>query len=135
MQSFIEKERIEDVHFTGLVPNEELPRYYGISDIFVLTSIYEPWGVVVNEAMASGLPIILSDKVGCRGELLREGENGFYFHSGNWKDLSLQIERFIGKPEMMLKMGLNSRMLIKKYDYYYCEKNLEKALSKCSISR
>lgn len=130
LQNFIEKERIEDVHFAGLVPNEELPRYYRISDIFVLPSIYEPWGVVVNEAMASGLPVILSDKVGSGRDLLREGENGLTYPSGDYEKLAICIEHMLSRGDELKRMGELSREIIRNFDYSYCEENLKRAILK-----
>jgi len=128
---YVENNRIEDVYFTGTIPNKKLPKYYAISDIFVLPSYYEPWGVVVAEAMASGLPIILSDKVGAIGDLLKEGKNGFSFESGNWKEIAKLIKKLLENTEKMSKMGNMSRRIIKGFDYSYCEENLKKALNKC----
>lgn len=128
LKEFVAKEEIEDVHFAGSVPNEELPRYYGISDIFVLPSLYEPWGVVVNEAMASALPIVLSDKVGSRGELLREGENGFTYPSKEYMKLAGCILKILSEPDELKEMGQLSRRIIQNFDYSFCEENLKKAL-------
>ena len=50
---------------------------YVDADVFALLSRHEPWGVAVNEAAASGLPLLLSDRVGAAADLLRDGENGF----------------------------------------------------------
>lgn len=132
LKRYLKNNKIEDVYFTGSVPNKEIPRYYAISDIFVLPSFYEPWGVVVNEAMASGLPIILSDKVGSGGDLLKEGENGFSYKSDDSKELTSCIEKFIKNPKMILEMGNQSRKIIKKFDYSYCEENFNKAINKCN---
>lgn len=131
LKEFVSREEINDVHFTGVIQNKELPKYYGISDIFVLTSYYEPWGVVVNEAMASGLPIIISDKVGAKGDLLLEGGNGYSFQSNNFIELKECILSLLKTPDLINKMGQNSRKIIKKFVYSYCEKNLKMALSEC----
>lgn len=70
---------VTDVHFMGYVLFPEIVQYYKMADVFVLPSVYEPWGLVVNEAMIMGLPVIVSDKVGCRKDLVIEGKNGFIF--------------------------------------------------------
>ena len=130
LESFTSEKGINNVRFAGFVENKELPRYYGIADIFVLPSRDEPWGVVVTEAMGAALPLILSDKVGCRGDLLREKENGFCFESGKSRQLASCIERFLENPTVIVKAGNNARDRIKGFDYSFCEKNLRDALWK-----
>ena len=68
----------EDVFFAGHRTSRELPDYYGFASCFVLPSTREPWGLVVNEAMASGLPVIVSRRCGCAEDLVRP-ENGLVF--------------------------------------------------------
>jgi glycosyltransferase involved in cell wall biosynthesis len=128
---YAQNNELENVYFAGFIPNNKLPKYYAISDIFILPSYYEPWGVVVNEAMASGLPIILSDKVGAAGDLLKEGENGFSFKSGNWEELAELIKKLLANPDKIAKMGDMYRRIIEGFDYSYCEENLKKAINKC----
>jgi len=130
LERFVEEKDIEDVHFAGFISPEELPQYYAISDIFVLPSIYEPWGVVVNEAMASGLPVILSDRVGSRGDLLKEGENGFSYPSKDYKKLADCILKMLSNPDESEKMGQKSGGIIQNFDYSFCENNLKRALKK-----
>lgn len=77
--------------FTGYVKYPELPKYYGISDIFVHTSDNEPWGVSVQEAMAAGLPVITSEFVGSAVDLIKEGQNGFIYKSENIQELKEKI--------------------------------------------
>ena len=67
------------VFFPGFRQIDELPRFYGQAGAFVHASSTEQWGLVVNEAMASGLPIIVSDRVGCACDLVEVGFNGFTF--------------------------------------------------------
>src|SRR5207248_580451 len=64
----------ERVKFMGFVNQSQLPETYRAADILVLPSEYEPFGLVVNEAMACGLPAIVSDQVGARFDLVRHGE-------------------------------------------------------------
>ena len=67
----------EHVHLPGFKPYEELPVYYALAKAFVHASTAEQWGLVVNEAIASGLPVIVSDRCGCAPELVNG--NGFTF--------------------------------------------------------
>jgi len=70
-------------YFEGFKNQSELPKYYASADVLVLPSESETWGLVVNEAMACGLPAIVSDTVGCGPDLIDEGETGFSFCKGN----------------------------------------------------
>ena len=76
------------VRFLGFVNQTGLPEAYSASDILVLPSEYEPFGVVVNEAMLCGCCPIVSDQVGARFDLVREGETGFVFRSGDIDSLA-----------------------------------------------
>jgi glycosyltransferase involved in cell wall biosynthesis len=67
------------VHVPGFRQYEELPDYYGSASAFVHASTTEQWGLVVNEAMASGLPVLISNRCGCATDLVQEGVNGFTF--------------------------------------------------------
>ena len=68
-----------DVLLPGFKQYPDLPVYYGLANVYVQASTSEQWGLVVNEAMASGLPVLLSNRCGCAPDLVREGENGFTF--------------------------------------------------------
>lgn len=72
-----------DVSFVGFVNQSELPIYYSISDILVLSSETETWGYVVNEAFACGVPAIVSKAVGCGPDLVEDGKTGFVYPTGN----------------------------------------------------
>lgn len=78
---------VSDVHFMGYVTFPEIVEFYKAADVFVLPSQYEPWGLVINEAMIMGLPVIVSDKVGCRKDLVIEGKNGYLFKNGSKNEL------------------------------------------------
>ena len=75
------------VHLRGFIQYRELPAYYALADAFVHASTTEPWGLVVNEAMATGLPVIVSNRCGCAPDLVVEGENGFMFDPASAKAL------------------------------------------------
>lgn len=67
------------VHFAGFRQYAELPVFYGLASAYIQASTSEQWGLVVNEAMASGLPVLVSDRCGCAHDLVRDGVNGFKF--------------------------------------------------------
>ena len=63
----------------GFKQYDELPIYYGLAGAFIHASTTEQWGLVVNEAMAAGLPVIVSERCGCAPDLVENGRNGFTF--------------------------------------------------------
>lgn len=71
--------RLERVHWEGFVKQSALPSYYRAADVLVLPSRFEPWGLVVNEAMACGTPCIVSDVVGAGADLLEGQDTGLIF--------------------------------------------------------
>ena len=73
----------EHVHLPGFRQYDELPRYYALANAFIHASIEEPWGLVVNEAMASRMPVLVSNRCGCAQTLVKEGENGRTFDPQN----------------------------------------------------
>ncbi len=71
---------MDHVVFVGLKDTREIGSYYAFADWFILPSLLEPWGLVVNEAMAAGLPVIVSDRCGCSDDLVESGKNGYSFN-------------------------------------------------------
>ena len=80
----------QNVHFLGAINNKELSGYYQKMDVFVLPSLIEPWGLVVEEALNNGLPVIVSNRVGCAEEIINES-NGLIFQYNNPEDLTRVI--------------------------------------------
>jgi len=77
------------VHLPGFKPYDELPVYYALANAFVHASTIEQWGLVVNEAIASGLPVIVSNRCGCVSELVNG--NGFTFDPTNEDELATRL--------------------------------------------
>ena len=82
------------MHFAGFKNQRELPTAYAAADCLVLPSASETWGLVVNEAMACGLPAIVTDAVGCALDLVVNGETGFVYPAGNAPELWDRMSRF-----------------------------------------
>lgn len=82
-----------DATFAGFREGDPLLECYVASDVFALLSTREPWGVVVNEAAAFGLPLVLSDQVGAAADLLRPGENGELVRAGDVDDQARALAR------------------------------------------
>jgi glycosyltransferase involved in cell wall biosynthesis len=102
---------------TGGLDEEELAHRYVNADIFALLSWHEPWGVVVNEAAASGLPLVLSDRVGASRDLLRDGENGYAVRADDIPAAAAALRRLAGDPDLRRQMGARSRELVRAWGY------------------
>jgi glycosyltransferase involved in cell wall biosynthesis len=98
--------------YLGFCNQEQMARLFGLSDVFVLPSRHEPWGLVVNEAMAAGLAILVSDDVGCWPDLVKPGENGLVFPTGDVDAFALAIEDLLSNTERLAAMGQKSREII-----------------------
>lgn len=99
----------------GHVEMKDLPKYYGIADIFTLPSLEEAWGYVVNEAMACGLPVIVSNIVGAAGDIVDDGKTGAVVPSGNAKALADAMKRLIDDKNLRTYMGEQSLKKIQPY--------------------
>jgi glycosyltransferase involved in cell wall biosynthesis len=85
--------------------------------VFVMPSALEPWGLVVNEAMNAGRAIIVSDRVGCAPDLIRNGENGFAFRAGDVSDLSRMLREVLVSPLRYAEMGRRSLEIINGWSF------------------
>jgi len=117
------------VKFLGFVNQTQLPRFYDLCDVFVLPSEREPWGLAVNEAMNAGKAIIVSDRVGARADLIREGENGFVVPMGDTAMLSERLRILCQRRETTLAMGRRSRELIAAWNFDADLRGLNQALT------
>lgn len=93
----------------GFVQPAQMLNCMSDGDLFVLPSLYEPWGVVVHEFAAAGYPLLLSDKVGARTAFLENGVNGEIFKAGDAQALKEVLKRWMQKPrEALHKAGRRS---------------------------
>jgi glycosyltransferase involved in cell wall biosynthesis len=97
------------VRYAGFHPPESLPRFFADSDVFVLPSRHDGWGVVVNQALGAGLPIIVSDQVGAGYDLVRTAENGFVFPAGDASALAAVMRRYAESAAIAEVHGAASR--------------------------
>jgi 1,2-diacylglycerol 3-alpha-glucosyltransferase len=102
-------EDIKGVSFAGFRQIDELPTYYGLARAFIHTAHQDQWGLVVNEAMAAGLPVLVSKRAGCVSDLVHEGENGFTFSPKDTESLTdLMVSMSSGHVDLKA-MGQASR--------------------------
>lgn len=109
--------RLSHVSFVGFQNQSELPRFYAMADVFSLPSRFEPWGLVLNEAMCFGLPVVASDQVGASRDLVRDGENGFIVPAGDVAALAHCLERVVKDSALRSKMGDASRRIIREWSF------------------
>jgi glycosyltransferase involved in cell wall biosynthesis len=110
-------ENREGVHMLGFRNQSELPRFYDLCDAFVLPSIHEPWGLVVNEAMNAGKAIVVSDQVGCQPDLVKDGDNGLVFPARNVDALADALAKVLEEPVACRKMGERSLERIQAFSF------------------
>lgn len=127
------RERVEErslpVTFAGFLNQSEMPAAYAAGDCLVLPSDYgETWGLVVNEAMACGLPAIVSDRVGCGPDLVSNGETGFTFRFGDVDDFASRMTQVANMDESERKvMGERARDRVMKQ--YSIERAVENTVA------
>lgn len=101
----------DNIRYAGRLSENSLIDTYYAADVLVLPSHFEPWGLVVNEAMAVGKPVIVSDRVGCIDDLITD-ENGAIIKSDDIDDLRSTIIWLSGLPDLREKMGNKARQII-----------------------
>lgn len=100
------------VHMPGFKQYEDLPAYYGLAGAFVHASTTEQWGLVVNEAMAAGLAVLVSNRCGCAADLLAAGRNGYSFDPLNPGELAALMAHVSSDRCDRRKMADASRAII-----------------------
>jgi glycosyltransferase involved in cell wall biosynthesis len=108
------------VRFLGFVNQSALPEVYTASDLLVLPSEFEPWGLVVNEAMVCGVPAVVSDQVGARLDLIAPGTTGEIFPTGNQDALAVVLGRRLADREGLKRMGEAARKRMETWSYRQC---------------
>lgn len=115
IEKFINKNNIINIYSPGFLQKEEIPFYFALASCFILPSVSEPWGLVVSEAMACGLPVLVSKRCGCYPDLIQEGVNGFSFAPFNEEELiALMKNTAQGKYNLEL-MGKASLKIVKDF--------------------
>lgn len=118
----------KSVRFLGFLNQTEMPAFYDLCDVFVMPSVVEPWGLVVNEAMNAGRAVIVSDRAGCGPDLVRDGVNGFIFKAGDVADLSRVLRGTLADPQRCAEMGRRSLEIINHWSFEEDVRGLRAAL-------
>jgi len=101
--------------FPGFAQRERLGAYYALAEAQVLPTYTDTWGLVVNEGMACGLPVILSSVAGCAADLVRDGGNGFLVPPGDVEALARAMKHIVWEPALRLAMSASSIERIRAY--------------------
>ncbi len=129
LERYCRGNNLKNVFFTGFKNQTELPEFYAMADLFVLPSSLEPWGLVVNEAMCFNLPLIVSDKVGAGGDLVKDSINGYVYEEGNIYELEKNLRKLLLNKELLKSMGINSNSIIDTWSYKECLSGLRSAIN------
>jgi glycosyltransferase involved in cell wall biosynthesis len=108
-------ERLDHVKFVGGAHWTKVSGFLAASDVVVLPSVSEAWGLVVNEAMCCGLPVIVSDRCGCVDDLVVHGQTGFTFNPGSVEELCEHMDYFVRSPIEVRRFGERAEALISSY--------------------
>ncbi len=113
---YVEKEKPDGVTLAGGVSWLEVPGWLSHADVLVLPSYSEPWGLVVNEALVCGLPVIVSEKCGCAADLVDPGKNGYLFDPYNADELAAHMVRFMEmSPDQLRAYGAHGQDIVSKF--------------------
>jgi glycosyltransferase involved in cell wall biosynthesis len=115
------------VQFAGFVQREDLPAYYALAEMLIFPTYSDPWGLVVNEAMASGLPIISTSVAGCAADLVENGRNGFVVSAGAVDELASGMDLLTRNREMRSRFAAHSQQKISSYSPAACAQGLATA--------
>jgi glycosyltransferase involved in cell wall biosynthesis len=121
------------VHFAGFVDRDELATYYSLAECLVLPTHSDTWGMVVNEAMACGLPVICTRIAGCAADLVRS--NGLLVSPKNISELGAAMQEIAADSGLRARMSVESRRLIQNYSPEYCADGIAGAALSVSSQR
>jgi glycosyltransferase involved in cell wall biosynthesis len=127
------------VVFVGFVNQSELPAYYAIADVFVLPSENEAWGLVINEVMSCGVPVVTTRETGASVDLVRDGETGYSYQTGDVTALADALAKVITDDELRKTMQENCVRRMASWGYAACVQGIRDALHtkppRCTIHR
>jgi glycosyltransferase involved in cell wall biosynthesis len=119
------------VRYAGFAQREQLVGYYALADMLVFPSHSDPWGLVVNEAMACDLPVISSDAAGCTADLVEDDWNGRVVRAGDVNQLASAMENLASHSVLRCQMGSRSRERILRYSPEACAAGIANAALSC----
>ena len=141
VEQLIRDLNLRDVHFLGYATEKTKGFYYSLADVFVLPSTFRDydadcWGLVLNEAMALGAPVISTNAVGGAFDLIKDGKNGFRVSHGNVSALHQALTTILGDDTLRAQMGKESQKIInEKFTYDKMARGFQDAIEACYTPR
>jgi glycosyltransferase involved in cell wall biosynthesis len=127
IERVVSEENIPDVRITGFLNQNQIGAMYTAADCLALPSRLEPWGLVVNEAMNFGLPVVVSDRVGCAANLVRPGENGMIVDHRRPEPWAEALTTLASDATLRQAYGRRSREIVEGYSLEVCARAIARA--------
>lgn len=115
LKQYVADNQLDGVRFIVGQAWYDVPKILALGDVFILPSYSEPWGLVVNEAMACGMPVIVSNKCGSAYDVVKEDQNGYTFDPYNVEELTDIFSKFVEEPDKIIPFGKKSKEIIKRF--------------------
>lgn len=129
LEEFAKANGLTSMVIAGFRNQSEISRCYIIGDVLVLPSEFDPWGLVVNEAMLFSMPVVVSSMVGAGSDLVIDDETGYVFPVGDTTNLQKILGRLLGNRPLRERMGLAANSLIERWNYDICVREILRALN------
>ncbi len=123
-----EERKLDNIRYVKFADKETVKKYYRAADVFVLPTREDTWGLVVNEAMAAGLPVITTKACVAGNELIEDEKNGYLLDPEDWEALHQKMVYLAQNPDISLKMGEESLKRIQPYSLENMAQTIDKAL-------
>lgn len=132
-RELIGRNGLNNIHLLGFKNQSELPLYYAAADVLILPSEFETWGLVINEAMACGLPCIVSDGCSAAADMIIEGETGYIYPVGDINRLATLMAKIAENKKKLKEMSSHAANYITNFDMQHVVSALKEAISQTKI--
>lgn len=126
---FIKYYNLKNISLLGFINQKEIRKYYKASDLVISTSLFETWGLTINEAFASSVPVICTNTCGCSLDLIDNGKTGFTYKSGDIQNLNKKTQLILNDNKILTQMVTNIKKKIKNYSLIYTSNSISKILN------
>jgi glycosyltransferase involved in cell wall biosynthesis len=116
-QQLVQEYKLKNIHFIDFMPPQELKDYFEAADVFVLPTREDVWGLVINEAMAAGLPVVTTDRCVAGIELIKDDVNGYVVPVDDHEALAAAMDKVLQDDALRSHMAEKNLKDIQKYTY------------------